>query len=62
MGLRLKFNLVLSIVFVFGLAVTAYISWGLLQRNARDEDHVYAERRGAHPLPPRGREAGPPGL
>jgi HAMP domain-containing protein len=37
MGLRLKFNLVLLVVFVFGLAVTAYISWTLLQRNARDE-------------------------
>jgi HAMP domain-containing protein len=37
MGLRLKFNLVLLVVFIFGLAVTAYISWGLLQRNARDE-------------------------
>jgi protein-histidine pros-kinase len=37
MGLRLKFNLVLLMVFIFGLAVTAYISWGLLHRNARDE-------------------------
>ena len=37
MGLRLKFNLVLLVVFVFGLAVTAYISWALLQRNARDD-------------------------
>ena len=37
MGLRLKFNLVLLVVFVFGLGVTAYVSWGLLQRNARDE-------------------------
>ena len=37
MGLRLKFNLVLLVVFVFGLAVTAYISWGLLERNARDD-------------------------
>ena len=37
MGLRLKFNLVLLVVFVFGLAVTAYVSWGLLQKNARDE-------------------------
>ena len=27
----------LLVVFVFGLAVTAYISWTLLQRNARDE-------------------------
>lgn len=37
MGLRLKFNLVLSLVFVLGLAVTAYVSWGLLQRNARQD-------------------------
>jgi protein-histidine pros-kinase len=37
MGLRLKFNLVLLAVFVFGLAVTAYVSWDLLKRNARDE-------------------------
>jgi HAMP domain-containing protein len=37
MGLRLKFNLVLMVVFVLGFAVTAYVSWGLLQRNAREE-------------------------
>jgi len=37
MGLRLKFNLVLLVVFVLGLGVTAYVSWGLLERNARDE-------------------------
>lgn len=37
MGLRLKFNLVLLIVFVLGLTVTAYVSWRLLQRDARDE-------------------------
>ena len=37
MGLRLKFNLVLLVVFVLGLAVTGYVSHGLLQRNARDE-------------------------
>ena len=37
MGLRLKFNLVLLAVFGLGLAVTAYLSHGLLQRNARDE-------------------------
>ena len=37
MGLRLKFNLVLLVVFVLGLAVSAYISHGLLVRNARDE-------------------------
>src|SRR5215813_1645801 len=37
MGLRLKFNLVLLVVFSLGLAITAYISWTLLQRNAREE-------------------------
>ena len=37
MGLRFKFNLVLLLVFVLGLTVTAYISWGLLQRDARQE-------------------------
>ena len=37
MGLRLKFNLVLVVVFVLGLTVTASISWGLLQRAARQE-------------------------
>ena len=37
MGLRLKFNIVLIIVFVLGLGVTGYVSYDLLQRNARDE-------------------------
>lgn len=37
MGLRLKFNLVLMAVFVVGLGVTGYISYELLQRNAREE-------------------------
>jgi HAMP domain-containing protein len=37
MGLRLKFNLVLLLVFSLGLAVTGYISYDLLHRNARDE-------------------------
>jgi len=37
MGLRLKFNLVLLVVFLLGLAATGSVSWGLLQRNARDE-------------------------
>ena len=36
MGLRLKFNLVL-LVFALGFAITAYVSWNLLQRNAREE-------------------------
>ncbi|HKA43886.1 MAG TPA: DUF3365 domain-containing protein [Burkholderiales bacterium] len=37
MGLRLKFNLVLLLVFALGLAVTGYISHDLLHRNAQDE-------------------------
>jgi len=37
MGLRLKFNLVLLVVFVLGLGVTGYVSYELLHRNARDE-------------------------
>jgi protein-histidine pros-kinase len=37
MGLRLKFNLVLMVVFVLGLGVTGYLSYELLHRNARDE-------------------------
>jgi protein-histidine pros-kinase len=37
MGLRLKFNLVLLVVFVLGLGVTGYISYDLLHRNAREE-------------------------
>ena len=34
MGLRLKFNLVLLLVFALGLGVTGYISYALLHRNA----------------------------
>jgi len=37
MGLRLKFNLVMIVVFVTGLGVTGYLSYELLHRNARDE-------------------------
>ncbi|MGE4112044.1 MAG: DUF3365 domain-containing protein [Burkholderiales bacterium] len=37
MGLRLKFNLVLLVVFLLGLGVTGYVSYDLLHRNARDE-------------------------
>jgi protein-histidine pros-kinase len=37
MGLRLKFNLVLLAVFAVGLAVTGYVSYELLHRNAREE-------------------------
>jgi protein-histidine pros-kinase len=37
MGLRLKFNLVMLVVFIVGLGVTGYTSYELLHRNARDE-------------------------
>jgi len=37
MGLRLKFNLVLSLVFAAGLAVSAYLSNRLLSQNAQQE-------------------------
>jgi len=37
MGIRFKFNLVLLAVFAAGLALTGWISYGLLQRNAKDE-------------------------
>lgn len=37
MGLRLKFNLVLLLVFALGLAVTGVVSRHLLQQNAREE-------------------------
>ncbi len=37
MGLRLKFNLVLLLVFVLGLAVSGYVSYQLLHKNAREE-------------------------
>lgn len=37
MGLRLKFNLVLLLVFLVGLAVAGWISRDLLIRNAREE-------------------------
>jgi len=37
MGIRFKFNLVLLAVFTAGLALTGWISYGLLQRNAKDE-------------------------
>jgi len=37
MGLRLKFNLVLLVVFLLGLGVTGYISRELLQKNAEEE-------------------------
>jgi protein-histidine pros-kinase len=37
MGLRLKFNLVLLVVFALGLGATGFISYELLHRNAREE-------------------------
>jgi methyl-accepting chemotaxis protein len=37
MGLRLKFNLALALVFAVGFIACAYVSDNLLQRNARDE-------------------------
>lgn len=37
MGIRFKFNLVLLVVFGAGLALTGWISYGLLQANAKDE-------------------------
>jgi methyl-accepting chemotaxis protein len=37
MGLRLKFNLVLVVVFLAGFAAAGYVSRQLLQENARDE-------------------------
>jgi len=37
MGLRMKFNLVLLLAFVIGLALTAYLSDRILKDNAREE-------------------------
>jgi protein-histidine pros-kinase len=37
MGLRLKFNMVLVVVFGAGIAVSGWVSHELLQRNAKDE-------------------------
>jgi HAMP domain-containing protein len=37
MGLRLKFNIVLALVFAAGMAVSAFVSYELLQRNAKQE-------------------------
>jgi len=37
MGLRLKFNLVMLVVFGLGLGVTGWVSYDLLNRNAREE-------------------------
>ncbi len=36
MGLRFRFNLVLTLVFLIGLLVSGYVSYDLLRRNARD--------------------------
>jgi HAMP domain-containing protein len=37
MGLRLKFNLMLIVVFLLGLGVSGFISYDLLHKNAREE-------------------------
>src|SRR2546427_10473950 len=37
MGLRLKFNLALFFVFALGFAVSGYLSYNLLHKNAREE-------------------------
>jgi HAMP domain-containing protein len=37
MGLRLRFNLILTAVFLPGLLIAGWVSYDLLQRNARDE-------------------------
>ena len=37
MGLRFRFNLALTVVFAIGIGVSAYLSYNLLQHNARDE-------------------------
>lgn len=37
MGLRFRFNLALTAIFAIGLGASAYLSYGLLQDNARDE-------------------------
>lgn len=37
MGLRLKFNLVLALVFILGLAASGFVSYNLLHENAREE-------------------------
>jgi len=37
MGLRLKFNIVLTLVFAAGIAVSAWVSYQLLQNNAKQE-------------------------
>jgi protein-histidine pros-kinase len=37
MKLLLKFNLVFVLIFALGLAAIGYVSWRLLERNARDE-------------------------
>ncbi len=37
MGLRLKFNLALLFVFILGFAVSGYLTYSLLHKNAREE-------------------------
>lgn len=43
MGLRLRFNIVLTVVFLLGLSASGYVSFDLLRRNARDEVVRHAE-------------------
>ncbi|HJW12584.1 MAG TPA: signal protein, partial [Albitalea sp.] len=43
MKLLLKFNLALFVLFVIGIAATAYVSRDLLRRNARDEVYENAK-------------------
>jgi hypothetical protein len=37
MGLRLKFNIMLTLVFAAGIAVSGWVSYELLQKNAKQE-------------------------
>lgn len=37
MGLRLRFNVILTVVFALGLAISGFVSYTLLQQNAREE-------------------------
>ncbi len=37
MGLRLRFNLILTVVFALGLLISGVVSYDLLQQNAREE-------------------------
>jgi len=50
MRLILKFNLVFIVVFLGGLAAAGYVSWTLLQQNARDEIVQNACRNPCRPI------------